>query len=86
MPFVIQSLEAATVDAIVIYRASLHAVEDMEAKMEEALEDLKLRAFDALESRYVDLLEELRENRQTLEALLDDLGYIPKVPSSPSFN
>lgn len=61
LPFAIQSLEAATVDAIVIHRACLHAVEDIEARMQEALEDFKLRAFDDLESRYGDLLGELRE-------------------------
>lgn len=86
LPVAIQSLETLTVEAIIAYRASLRAVEDIEAKMQDALEYFNLRAFNDLEARHVDLLRRLRENHQKLEALLDDLGYVPKVPPSTSFN
>lgn len=84
-----RSLEAATVEAIVIYRASLRAAEEIEARMQGALSrggEFDPHEFGYLQARYVDLLRKVRLTQRMLEAMLDDLGYIPDVPQRSSFH
>ena len=83
------SLDAATVEAIVIYRASLRAVEEIEARMQSVLS--RGGAFDPhefgdLQAKYVNLHRKVRLTQRMLKAMLDDLGYIPDVPRASSFH
>jgi hypothetical protein len=84
-----QSLEAAATEALVIYRASLRAVEAVEAKLQRAIRPVggfDPDEFSELQAAYVRSVRLMRVSQSVLEKLIDELGYFPSVPEPSGFH